>query len=552
MEITSKDANRHSEEEFREKFSMYVDSAAGIIHVRTAEILRASIATRRQAILDNGIVQEWDIVNGFRTYSKDNFTNLLNAGDGNVDIHAAFLEPLEALRKPRSESSQYYIYICPQVFLSDNPMLTHLLLLYNHVLPATNIVMVLITPDTPLPADLNSTILSLHFAPPGLAELKDTLETIIFDTADGFVDGSLLTSDDINRVCCLGSGMPKTVFETYTSLAISKAGREGRRAIEVGDLSRGVAIGKTDIVRANDILELCEPTGIENVGGLENLKIWVEKRRNCYSDEAREFGISPPKGLVLVGVPGSGKSLTAKAIASAFGVPLVRLDFGRVFNSLVGESERRMRKALAMVESMAPVILFADEIDKGLGGIGSGGDSGISSRVLGSYLTWLNDCTAPVFNVITANNINGLPPEMLRKGRFDAIFYTSLPTPSERREVLRIHLALRGRDILSFPKADIAGLINLSDGYVPSEIEAAVKDGLVEAFNAGEELECKHIETALRGMVPLSKAFAEQIASMAAWAKTHATPASLEESSYAHNGVASRRLVSRSRVTRKD
>lgn len=167
-----------------------------------------------------------------------------------------------------------------------------------------------------------------------------------------------------------------------------------------------------------------------------------------------------------------------------------------------------------------------DEIDKGLGGIGSSGDSGVSSRVLGSFLTWLQDCKKPVFVMVTANNVNGLPPEMLRRGRFDAIFSTTLPSPHERREVLRIHLKLRDRDISDFDVDEVDRLIQQLDGYVPAEIESAVKDALVDAFFAGEDLTLSHIAEAVRVMVPLSKAFKEQIARMADWAENNATPAS--------------------------
>jgi SpoVK/Ycf46/Vps4 family AAA+-type ATPase len=257
--------------------------------------------------------------------------------------------------------------------------------------------------------------------------------------------------------------------------------------------------------------------------------------------------------MVLVGPPGTGKSLVAKATSSVLGVPLVRLDFGRVFSSFVGSSEERIRKALRMVESMSPCVLFCDEIDKGLGGIagGSGGDSGVGMRVLGSFLTWLQDCLYPVFTIVTANNVDGLPPELLRRGRFDAIFATALPTPNERREVLAIHLNKRGRDIDSFSEQDINKLLDASHRYVPSELESAVKDALVNAFSEDKELTAQHIVDALATMVPLSKAFEAQINKMNEWSKNNATPVSLtdEEAARRANEMRNRsRIVSRRRV----
>lgn len=543
MDITSGQAKRHSEQDFALKFSTYVDSGAGIIHVRTNEIIRASIAVRKQAIIDGGTVKEWDIVNGFRSYTNDNLGNVTLAGDGNIDIGSAFAAPLAQLRdNPNEEGVFYFVFINPHVFMENNPTLTQYLITYSHCLPSTNVVVVLLTPDAPLPTEVDANILSLTFEPPGLGELKESLDAIMGGVVGDFSEGAELSEEETERVCFVGAGMTKNHFEMYAALSIVEAARAGKDSVTVEDIVGGVSVGKTDVVNSNDILELYPSTNINNVGGLENLKDWVSKRRSCYSDEARDFGIEAPKGIVLVGPPGTGKSLIAKAISSELGVPLVRLDFGRVFNSLVGASEQRMRTALKMVETMSPCVLFCDEIDKGLGGIGGSGDSGTSNRVLGSFLTWLQDCTHPVFVMVTANNVTGLPPEMLRRGRFDAIFATSMPNATDRREVLRIHLSLRKRDIEEFPPEKVREIITLSEGYVPSEIESAVKDALVDAFNAGEEMDMSHIKAALKAMVPLSKAFARQIQDMNDWAKANATPAGSDVA--AASTVANARRVS--------
>jgi SpoVK/Ycf46/Vps4 family AAA+-type ATPase len=230
--------------------------------------------------------------------------------------------------------------------------------------------------------------------------------------------------------------------------------------------------------------------------------------------------------MVFVGIPGTGKSLAAKAISQVLGVPLVRLDFGRVFNSFVGRSEERMRVALKMVESMSPCVLFCDEVDKGLGGIGGSGDSGTSSRVLGSFLTWLQENKTPVFTMVTANNITGLPPELLRRGRFDAIFAAGLPNEAERMEILKIHLRKRGYDLAKFPAKDKNNVMVLSAGYVGAEIEAAVQDGLIDAFAAEEKFSLRHVGEALERMVPLSKAHNALIQEMTLWMQNNATPAS--------------------------
>lgn len=214
----------------------------------------------------------------------------------------------------------------------------------------------------------------------------------------------------------------------------------------------------------------------------------------------------------------------AKAVASVLGVPAVRLDFGRVFSKFVGDSENRVRAALAMVESMAPVVLFVDEIDKGLGGAGSGGgDSGTSSRVLGSFLTWLQENKSKVFTIVTANRIDGLPPELLRRGRFDGIFSVGLPNADERLEVLRIHLRKRNQDIKAL--SNVEPFVRKSEGYVPAEIESAVKDALIAAFATEERvLTVAHLVKALDDMIPMSVSHKAAIDRIVEWAAANATP----------------------------
>jgi len=534
MEVNQELMNRHSEQDFMAKLGMYVDSGAGIVHIRTGEQIRALTAIRKHVLRAQATYKEWDIVNGFREYHLTEIGQHAKEGDNNVDLGDAFSKPLGALRDAEnsmaSPITSYYVYVNPHVFMEGNPHIEQLITMYSSLLPETNIVVLLVTPDAPLPlASSSLNILSITFDPPGLGELRESLDDLLQGVEDQF-DELSFSDEDKERICFVGAGMPKNHFDTYAALSIVKAGRDGKSALAPEDIVTGVMIGKTDVVNSNDILELMTPGDINHVGGMENLKDWIRKRSRCYSDEAREFGVEAPKGLVFVGVPGSGKSLAAKAIAGVLGIPLVRLDFGRVFNSLVGASEQRMRTALKMVQDMSPCVLFADEIDKGLGGIGGSSDGGTSNRVLGSFLTWLQDCKHPVFTMVTANNIDGLPPELLRRGRFDAIFSSSLPTALERREVLRIHLALRGRDIENFPKTEVDRVVDASNRYVPAEIESAVKDALVNAFDAGEEMTMGHVVEALAVMVPLSKAFEAQIERMNEWAKQNATPASYSES----------------------
>jgi SpoVK/Ycf46/Vps4 family AAA+-type ATPase len=263
-----------------------------------------------------------------------------------------------------------------------------------------------------------------------------------------------------------------------------------------------------------------------NVGGLSHLKDWLQSRSGAFSERAREFGLPEPKGLLLLGVQGCGKSLTAKAIASLWRLPLLRLDVGAVMNAFVGSSEENMRKAIRISESLAPAILWLDEIEKGFsgtGGPGPDGDSGTTARVFATFLTWLQEKTKPVFVIATANSIDKLPPEMLRKGRFDEIFFVDLPSEAEREEIFRIHLRRRSREPMGY---DVKSLAKLSEGMSGAEIEAVVIEGLWRAFPEGRELLLEDLEYAVRSTVPLSRTMAESIDALRAWARSRARPAS--------------------------
>ena len=550
MNITSNRAIRHSEDAFSEQLLMLIDSGAGVVHVRTNEVLRAAACVRKTILLDKGSYREWDIVNGSRSFTVANHNDEATPGDGNSDIGTSFAEPLGVLRDGVfGDKAKVFAYVNPHVFMENNPHMAQLLLMYNEFLPSCGACVVLVTPDTPLPEmPGSSSILSLHFFPPGHAELRASLDVILADAAPTFPERSSIGDDDLDRICAMGAGMSRLQFETYVSLGTIKEERSGAQKLDPETLASEVQVGKTDIVGSSDILELYPKTDIRDVGGMENLKEWINKRKNCYSDEAQEAGVEAPKGLVLVGVAGSGKSLVAKSVAGVFGVPLIRLDFGRVFSSYVGSSEQRVRSALRMVESMAPVVLLVDEIDKGLGGIGGGADGGVSMRVLGSFLTWLNDCTAPVFSVVTANSVEGLPPELLRKGRFDAIFSTALPSVSERKEIFDIHLRKRGYSLQAFSDDEIDAVISASDKHVPAELEAAVKDALIDAFSEGEKLSGKHLLGAVLSVIPLSRAFATQIERMTKWAAENAIPVSLTDSQRKERQAAS---VNRSRISNR-
>ena len=292
-----------------------------------------------------------------------------------------------------------------------------------------------------------------------------------------------------------------------------------------------VSSEKEQIIKKSGILDYFPKNeSLKDVGGMEVLKDWLFKRQKAYEKKARDFGLQEPKGLLLLGVPGCGKSLTAKSIASFWNMPLLRLDIGKVYQGLVGSSEDNIRKAIATAEAVAPCVLWIDEIEKGLNGVQSSGstDGGVTSRIFSTILTWMQEKTSPVFVVATANNINLLPPELLRKGRFDEIFFVDLPTTQERQNIFSIHLKKKGQDPSKFP---LGILGKKTEGFNGAEIEECIKEAMFAAYvqNPDEpKLEAAHIVEAIEKTVPLSTTMKEQITNLREWAKTRAKNASNE------------------------
>jgi hypothetical protein len=286
---------------------------------------------------------------------------------------------------------------------------------------------------------------------------------------------------------------------------------------------------KKHIIRKSGILEFYETTlGMESVGGLSHLKDWLNKRHYAFTPAAQEFGLPPPKGILLLGVPGCGKSLSAKAISQAWQMPLLRLDVGKVFGSLVGSSEENMRRAVKTAEAVAPAILWLDELEKGFSGTKSSGtsDAGTTARVFATFLTWLQEKTSPVFVIATANDVSMLPPELLRKGRFDEIFFVDLPNRDERKAIFEIHLKKRKRDPATY---DLERLVQASAGYSGSELEEIIVGALYDAYDEGHgdtDITTDSLVKAVKDVIPLSMTMRERLAEMREWSKSRARRAS--------------------------
>lgn len=371
--------------------------------------------------------------------------------------------------------------------------------------------LVLLSPTLELPIDLDKEVTLVHFPLPGRGEMEELLERIVADLRP--LKRVEVDLDAPAREKLVGAVLGLTLSEAenvFARIVVS----EGRLS---GESAARAVMEKRQIVRKSGLLEYYEASeGMADVGGLEHLKEWVRKRSAAFTEEARQFGLAWPRGILLLGVQGCGKSLSAKAISSLWQLPLLRFDIGRLFGSLMGSSEENVRRAIATAESIAPSILWVDEIDKAFAGQRGGGmaDGGTSARVLGTFLTWLSEKRSPVFVVATANDISNLPPELLRKGRLDEIFFVDLPGAAERREIFRIHLERRGRGAAGY---DLGRLAEHSADFSGSEIEEAINSALFDAFDQKAELSTAHLVEAVASTVPLSRTMREQLEALRAW-----------------------------------
>lgn len=376
---------------------------------------------------------------------------------------------------------------------------------------------VLLSPVLQLPPELEKEITVIDYDLPHLSDLGALLDRVLESVRSEL--GVKIELSEEEREQVLKAALGLTLHEAENVFA--------RSVVEKGKLDLDLIIAeKEQLIRKTGLLEYYHSTeGIGDVGGLDILKRWLKARSLAFSQKARDFGLPSPKGLLLLGVQGCGKSLTAKVVAALWRLPLLRLDVGRVFSGLVGSSEENMRKAIKIAESVSPAVLWVDEIEKGLAGIESSGvsDAGTTSRVFGTLITWLQEKTAPVFVVATANDIEQLPPELLRKGRFDDIFFVDLPADSDRKAIFEIHLEKRNRDPAKF---GLDRLAQKSAGFSGAEIEQAIVAALYHAFEQDRELTTQDIMRALQETVPLSVTMKPQIDYLRDWASTRARPAS--------------------------
>lgn len=390
---------------------------------------------------------------------------------------------------------------------------------------------VIIAPSLVLPLELQKDITVVDFDLPTLDEIKSLLnEMIEMNESSGIVID--LKEDEKEVLCKAAQGLTLQEAENAFARAMVSKGQLTIKELDV------ILDEKCQVIKKTGILEFIKSDfNMNDVGGLENLKKWLIKRNNSWLGKAqKDYNLPAPKGVLITGVPGCGKSLTAKAMSALWQLPLLRLDVGKIFSGLVGSSEENMRKAIQTAEAVAPSILWIDEIEKGFGGNGGERDGGTATRVFGTFLTWMSEKTKPVFVIATANNINALPSEMLRKGRFDEIFFVDLPTKAERKVIFKLHLEKRLKGSISKDFAVTDTLLNklaeITEGFVGAEIEQVVISALFEAFSENRTLKEEDLYKVIKNTVPLSTTQSEQILAIREWANERAVAATAHDESY--------------------
>lgn len=474
---------------------------------RTEQLLRRVAAQRRKNLYGWTITEGIHPLDGAIRPPTDGFTrDPLHA----LDEIAASQEAAIFVLK------DFHPYLDEHRPLPEFPVIVRKLRDIVNRLKESRKTLIILAPVLRFPADLEKDITVLDYALPTRQEMQESLERVIRSARELANVRIALKPDEQERILSAAQGLTCTEAENAFAKSLVL-----RRTL-APDI---IVAEKKQIIRRSQVLEYFDAReDLSMVGGMALLKAWLAKRARSFSERARQFGLPEPRGLLLLGVQGAGKSLVAKAIASQWQLPLLRLDLGRVFSQLVGSSEQNIRNALRLAESVAPCVLWLDELDKGLSGIASShlSDAGTSARVFGSFLTWMQEKSAPVFVVATANDIASLPPEALRKGRFDEIFFIDLPRQEEREEIFAIHLHKRGRDPRAF---DLPMLARYSEAFSGAEIEQAIIAALYDAFDAGRELETADILHSLQSTVPLAQTMETQIGALRRWARTHARSA---------------------------
>jgi len=496
---------------FKDNITDYILSGHAILLIRTHEIKRCISQISKIAEKINSQIQSWSIAAGWKSIDGKPIGEQI---EQTPEAAIQYISGLDENNIIVLEEFGHYLDI--EKYTSADVIISWMHEIKENLSASKNI-LIIIDGCAKLPDSLKYDVTEIDFPLP-----DEDIENHIRFVCEG-VDKDKFTLDEsiLPLVVSACRGMTCQQIVDKVALSITKHKKLDHDAVKT------IINEKANILKSSGLLRYIEspPGGLSLIGGYEPVKNYIKLDKPCFSKEAKDFGIDFPKGIMLAGVPGTGKTALSLAIASEFEMPLISMDVGSLMSKYVGDSEANIREAIKIIESIAPCVLQLDEIEKGFSTKGDL-DGGTSARVLGTMLSWMNDRTSPVYFVCTANNVENLPPEFCRKGRLDEIFGLDLPNEQERLQIWEIHIKKRNRDI---KKYKLNELVKASQGFTGADIEQAVKLGLKIAFAQSQELDNNHLLTAVDGILPLSKAEPERIKIIQQWIDVRAKKANQTE-----------------------
>jgi hypothetical protein len=521
-----------------DRLKVFINSSTPIVVMETVEEVRAMTLVRTACSDLSLAVFEWTIADGLvRSGSGVTAPQLAaqarallsSSGPDSAAVASRTAmynttDPVQALANLETMTIEAVFVLKDFHRHMDNPVVVRRLRDVGQKFSANRRTLVLTAPAIEMPPELASLVEFLDLPLPDRDRLREIIRETYTRLAGTHTLKLQLDADGVDAMAANLRGLTEEAAERAISQAVV-----GRLALSP-DCITDVLDAKKALLKRSEMLEFVDAIdNMASVGGLDNLKHWLEQRRGSWDDHARQFGLDPPKGVIILGVQGCGKSLCARAVAGEWKLPLVKFDTAAVYDKFIGETEKRIQKVFRVAEGLAPCVLWIDELEKVFAGSGpnsASADAGVSSRLLASFLSWMQERKPAVFVAATCNNVTVLPPELIRKGRFDELFFVDLPSAAERKQIFSIQLTKRKRNPVDY---DLDRVAEAAKGFSGAEIESAVQTALYAAFARKQELRTEDLLTALSSTVPLSVTRAEEIAELRAWAKERAVWASSPE-----------------------
>ncbi len=516
------------------RMKVLLDSSTPIVAIESVEEVRAVRLVRAACVALNLPAFEWTIASGLVRCGSE-FGEVVTESRSSASAYGAAAQEALANSKAIYNSQDPAQMLANIEAISmgaafilkdlhrhmDEPVVVRRLRDVGQKFSDNRRTIILTSPRIEIPAELRGLVEFLELPRPDKRRLRQIIDEVVVRISRSHTLQRRLDPRGYDAVVESLRGLTEEESERALSQALVT------RYSLCPETATDVLETKKTLLRRSEMLEFVEATeAFSNVGGMDNLKFWLAQRRGAWEDAAREFGLEPPHGVIILGVQGCGKSLCARAVAGEWNLPLVKFDTAAIYDKYIGETEKRIRKVFEVAEGLAPCVLWIDELEKIFAGSGPDSasvDAGVSSRLLASFLSWMQDRKAPVFVAATCNNVSALPPELIRKGRFDELFFVDLPSPAERKQIFSIQLTRRKRNPAEF---DLEKVDAAANGYSGAEIDAAVQTALYAAFSEKKPLTTQLLLDALAHTVPLSVTRAEEIAALRDWARTRAVPAS--------------------------